>query len=56
MKDERKPGKVILMAVARKLLTIANAVLNQEAPALLTQGCQGRPAISFVTGAQERRS
>lgn len=32
MKDARKPGKVILMAVARKLLTIANAVLRSGEP------------------------
>ena len=32
MKSARKPGKVILMAVARKLLTIANAVLRSGEP------------------------
>ena len=39
-KAERKPGKVVLIAVARRLLTVANAVLRtgqpyrQEAPAM----------------------
>jgi transposase len=32
MKAARKPGKVILMAVARKLLTIANAILRTGVP------------------------
>lgn len=32
MKAANKPGKVILMAVARKLLTIANAVLRDGVP------------------------
>lgn len=32
MKAARKPGKVIVMAVARKLLTIANAVLRSGQP------------------------
>jgi transposase len=32
MKDPRKPAKVILIAVARKLLTIANAVLRGGQP------------------------
>ena len=32
MKAARKPGKVIVMAVARKLLTIANAVLRSGEP------------------------
>ena len=32
MKADRKPGKVILMAVARRLLVIANAMLRSRTP------------------------
>ena len=32
MKADRKPGKVILMAVARRLLVIANAILRTGIP------------------------
>jgi transposase len=32
MKAAGKPGKVVLMAVARRLLTIANAILRTGVP------------------------
>lgn len=45
MKAERKPGKLILMAVARKLLTIANAVLRSATP-FDPDAAQPRPAMA----------
>ncbi|HKL44842.1 MAG TPA: IS110 family transposase, partial [Roseovarius sp.] len=30
--DRGKPGKVIAIAVARKLLTVANAILRDQTP------------------------
>jgi transposase len=45
MKAARKPGKVILMAVARKLLTIANAILRTGVP------FKRSPASSLSTAA-----
>jgi transposase len=44
-KAARKPGKVILMAVARKLLTIANAILRTGVP------FKRSPASSLSTAA-----